>query len=417
MAVEDDLAGKARRKSYCGTDAYMAPEMFLDEDYNESVDVFSYGVVLMEIICCREANTDGFLSRLPQSKFRISTAEFQDAMPLSCPPALARLAEQCVAFEPSERPSCDSIVHALDEMLAQKHSLTSDPVELRPFTPMSKEVVESEPQTEEGDEDYDYGDDEDDEDDVDENDDDGGNGTVDLDDDEADRSGRFSSGGDSLTCGSDDGVSILAMAAPYHSGIIFKRNRRGNRSWTAKLFTLDHDQLHYSDAPSAKSSTSCEPPSSQSGASTLSSLCLRGCRIWKTMDMHELRFNIVNSSWKIVRELQASNTADLNRWMEHINQGIDYANELGLLKEPGSAPHSRHSKPNNHSGRRKSKQQSAKEPETRCADVLLEAELQDESDEIYQWLASMNLQRFTSTLKAKGFSSLDFVREVRDLRL
>jgi serine/threonine protein kinase len=27
----------------CGTDEYMAPELFFDEDYNNSVDLFSFG--------------------------------------------------------------------------------------------------------------------------------------------------------------------------------------------------------------------------------------------------------------------------------------------------------------------------------------------------------------------------------------
>ena len=38
--------------STCGTDEYMAPELHFDEPYGFSVDVFSFGMVLVE---CRRA--------------------------------------------------------------------------------------------------------------------------------------------------------------------------------------------------------------------------------------------------------------------------------------------------------------------------------------------------------------------------
>ncbi|KAJ0399063.1 hypothetical protein P43SY_008683 [Pythium insidiosum] len=154
-----------RRKSYCGTDAFMAPEMFLDEDYNENVDVFSFGVVLMEMICCRVANKDGFVMRLPQHKFRVVLSEFQDAMPASCPAAFARIAEQCVAFEPTERPTSADIVRNLEGVLALGDLDSAGPVVLRSFTPTVESCVDNEPQIDEDDDDDDEEEDDDDEDD------------------------------------------------------------------------------------------------------------------------------------------------------------------------------------------------------------------------------------------------------------
>ena len=34
----------------CGTDPWMAPEVILGHDYDSSADVFSYGIVLFEIL-------------------------------------------------------------------------------------------------------------------------------------------------------------------------------------------------------------------------------------------------------------------------------------------------------------------------------------------------------------------------------
>lgn len=492
---EDETLGKARRKSYCGTDAYMAPEMFLDEDYNESVDVFSFGVVLMELLCCRVANHDGFLMRLPQHKFRICTPEFHDALPESCPAAFARLAEQCVSFEPSERPSADAIVSALKDLLTQKQlvdnadksGVAAAVVELRPFTPMVKaDVNECEPQE---DDDDNYSDDEEDDedDDVDSQGDDcdrGGDDTVDLESDEADHSGLFSPEDVSFLYSSaadqtqidlllngeleeelefrpNEQLQQPTSRPPYHAGVILKRNRRGARAWSSKWFILDGDQLHSSDnvpsSPAAastacsnknRSDSTCSTASNSGGggASTLSTLALRDCRIWKTMEMPELCFNVINGNWKIKRELQAQSRDELEQWMELINQAIDYANSVaptvsgnttaldksweGKLKPTKSEDRSSHS---GSSAQVRKSPLSGKQPETRCPESAVEtaavdtkghqqqqergisgaiASPEDEADEVFQWLQAIGFQRYTATFKAKGYASVDFIREV-----
>ncbi|KAF1323543.1 Tkl/lisk/lisk-dd1 protein kinase, partial [Globisporangium splendens] len=462
---EDEAQGKARRKSYCGTDAYMAPEMFLDEDYNESVDVFSFGVVLMELLCCRVGNEDGFLMRLPQHKFRIQVSEFYDALPESCPPVFARLAEQCVAFEPSDRPKADAIVKALKELLGQKQVLddAAGVVELRPFTPMTKEDVECEPQM--GDDDDNDDDEEDDDDDDDESFGDGGDDTVDLEADEADHSGVFSSEDvenpyyeDELDRELEGEMDFdfhpnerLAPTPPppYHAGVILKRNRRGNRAWSSKWFTIEGDQLVYSDEiPSACDNSKKKPGSRRGSTAVLSSLSLHGCRIWKTMEMPEQCFNVINSNWKIKRELQALTMDDLEKWMDLINQGIDYANESSakmdpvLKKQHAVSKKCASSNSSNGSTRRNAKvvelsvtkpPRSGKQPEMRdpesakrsgrrstgsaseAAAQVQKDEVaptpEEEADEVYQWLKAIGCQKFTSTFKAKGYASLDFIRE------
>ncbi|KAF4325293.1 hypothetical protein BBO99_00000380 [Phytophthora kernoviae] len=358
----DAEENKQRRKSYCGTDAYMAPEMFLDEDYDQSVDIFSFGVVLMEMLCCRVANADGFVQRLPQYKFRVLLPEFRDALPASCPPTLAALAEECVSFEPSERPNIHKIV--VNEPFFDEESIDNY-VLAQPATP-----------------------------------------------------------------------------APYHEGLILKRNRRGKRSWGEKWFIVDHDQLHYTDMPPRWKQKQQLNPDWRCGLPPISSLSLRDCRIWKTMEMPELRFNVIDSNWKIKRELQAVSKSDLEMWMELINQGIDYANEIYAREHDipnnstsastgTSASGSNTSRPSRNKSKKGSKSQEQrptakseampvrKARRSRGASAAAKFEVppempeteEDRADEIYLWLKAIGFQRYTPMLKEKGFDSLDFIRE------
>ncbi|CEG42408.1 tkl lisk lisk-dd1 protein kinase [Plasmopara halstedii] len=430
----ESAASKQRRKSYCGTDAYMAPEMFLDEDYDHSVDIFSFGVVLMEMLCCRVANSDGFLMRLPQYKFRILIPEFRDALPASCPSALATLAEQCVAFEPTERPNITIIVHTLERILKHITSAQVDTVELVTFT-----REEREPQIEEDDDAY-Y---------------DGEkfdhvalqtsarHNTMGMDSDE-ERSQIYDDSFLDEDSINSDVLGQPASPAPYYEGVILKRSRRGKRSWVEKWFIVDHGQLHYTEVPTDWRLHRRHHAEWRCSLPLISSLSLCGCRIWKTTEMPELRFNVIDSNWKIKRELQALSKRDTDLWMELINQGIDYANELYAREHdlPNNSatgtsasssntsytsrkkaqdrsqqqcfglynPQERRSelKKDNKVLRRMNRRTSAAEPDEQP--VLSETE-EDRADEIYQWLKQIGFQRYTPLLKAKGFSSLDFIRE------
>lgn len=55
-----------RRMSVVGTAYWMAPEMLRGEEYTRKVDVFSFGIILCEIIARIEADPD----RLPRTNVR-----------------------------------------------------------------------------------------------------------------------------------------------------------------------------------------------------------------------------------------------------------------------------------------------------------------------------------------------------------
>lgn len=142
-----------------GTFHWMAPEVLLGKPYNETVDVYSYGILLYEIFsetipytetpgagdaCPRgAAGHDGFPD--PSPRDRPSTSGDNDApsptqqphslslalaiahgrrpnlarIPRNCPPALLELMTACWAAEASERPSFEHILESLLHVTAQ----------------------------------------------------------------------------------------------------------------------------------------------------------------------------------------------------------------------------------------------------------------------------------------------------------
>ncbi|KAF0685799.1 Aste57867_22407 [Aphanomyces stellatus] len=134
MARRTDIGSHwpKRRMSLCGTDAYMAPEMYCSEEYNERADVFSLGVVFVELICRRLVNTAGFLPRTPQQQFRIDLEDFRASRARGCPQSFSLLAESCIAFEADDRPTAQEILEWLESLASDVDDTTCDESAVEP---------------------------------------------------------------------------------------------------------------------------------------------------------------------------------------------------------------------------------------------------------------------------------------------
>ncbi|CAN9503028.1 unnamed protein product [Ophioblennius macclurei] len=98
-----------------GSPFWMAPELLRDELYDEKADVFSYGIVLCEIIARIQADPD-FLPRT--ENFGLDYHTFQH-MVGDCPPDFLQLAFNCCNMDPKLRPSFPDIVRHLEEIITR----------------------------------------------------------------------------------------------------------------------------------------------------------------------------------------------------------------------------------------------------------------------------------------------------------
>ncbi|XP_061558199.1 LIM domain kinase 1-like isoform X2 [Phycodurus eques] len=112
-----DLRKPDRRKRYTvvGNPYWMAPEMINGKSYDERVDVFSFGIVICEIIGRVSADPD-FLPR--SNDFGLNVAAFiEQQQPSACPLTFLPLAALCCDLDADERPSFSKLEEWLENLL------------------------------------------------------------------------------------------------------------------------------------------------------------------------------------------------------------------------------------------------------------------------------------------------------------
>lgn len=98
----------AKRLTVCGTNEWMAPEILLQDNYDDKVDVFSFGIVLTELISSQPPK-----KRDIQKMLAFDVDGFKDSLPPGCPPDFSQLVIDCCKFKSTERPSFKDIVAQL----------------------------------------------------------------------------------------------------------------------------------------------------------------------------------------------------------------------------------------------------------------------------------------------------------------
>ncbi|MFT7817577.1 dual specificity testis-specific protein kinase 1-like [Arapaima gigas] len=111
-----------RKLSLVGSAFWMAPEMLRGEPYDRKVDVFSFGIVLCEILARIPADPEV----LPRTQdYGLDEQAFRE-MVSDCPQHLLRLAASCCQVEAFRRPSFTELLDRLEDMAEALRSTDSE---------------------------------------------------------------------------------------------------------------------------------------------------------------------------------------------------------------------------------------------------------------------------------------------------
>nr|XP_043635871.1 serine/threonine/tyrosine-protein kinase HT1-like [Erigeron canadensis] len=116
-------------KGFTGTYRWMAPEMIKEKKHTKKVDVYSFAIVMWELLTALTPFDD---MTPEQAAFAVCQKNARPPLPASCPRAFHKLINRCWSSKPDKRPGFDEIVEVLERYA---ESIDQDPDFLATYEP------------------------------------------------------------------------------------------------------------------------------------------------------------------------------------------------------------------------------------------------------------------------------------------
>lgn len=96
-----------------GTSPYLAPEIFTDSEYNKKSEVYSFGLMMYEILTGKRIFQD-----LSNTEIMLNTVNgVRPTIPSNVPEGLKQLIEKCWDVDPEKRPTFDEITSIIANII------------------------------------------------------------------------------------------------------------------------------------------------------------------------------------------------------------------------------------------------------------------------------------------------------------
>lgn len=118
----------------CGTSCYMAPEVISKKPYGIKCDVFSFGLLLCELIMGEYPYDQKKVPSKSEAFEKKIVEGLRPSIPEDCPAALAQLLTQCWQADPEQRPSMDRVLVLLKKFDTELKAKNDDILDQLPET-------------------------------------------------------------------------------------------------------------------------------------------------------------------------------------------------------------------------------------------------------------------------------------------